>query len=233
MSTDPGQADSLLPVRYQLRATGVPFDPPNSLRSGIHHRGYLPHVKREGACYFVTFRLEDSLPASVLAGFRQERDERIRRLESCMPMDASRQQVERTYRRRVERYLDQGRGACHLGRPEIADLVAGALRHFDGERYRLQEWVVMPNHVHVLVWPLPGHLLGEITKAWKGYTARQANLLLGRSGKPFWQRESFDHWVRSEEEEGRIGGYIRRNPVGAGLCSQPEEWRWGSARRAG
>ena len=123
------------------------------------------------------------------------------------------EEIHRALRRKVERYLDRGAGECHLRRPEIADLVANALRHFDGEHYLLDEWVVMPNHVHVVLWPMPNYTLSEILKSRKQFTARQANLVLGRTGETFWQRESFDHWIRYDAEKERIRRYLRGNPV--------------------
>ena len=88
----------------------------------------------------------------------------------------------------------------------------------------------MANHVHVLLLPRvpPSRLL----KSLKGYTAYQANRVLGRTGEPFWQRESYDHWVRSQEEWQRIAAYIENNPVKAGVVSQAEEYRWASAHAA-
>jgi len=214
-------------VRFELRATGMPRETPNRLRSGIHSRGYLPHVKREGAIYFVTFRLADSLPKSVLLEFERQRAEAVRRLAAGD--HAGREAANRELLRQVERYLDRGVGACQLRHPEVADMVADALLHFHGTRYRLEEWVIMPNHVHLLLWPMPGHTLSAILQSRKRHTARQANLILQRTGESFWQPESFDHWVRDDDEKARIRRYIRNNPVKAGLCAQPEEWRWGSA----
>ena len=88
----------------------------------------------------------------------------------------------------------------------------------------------MPNHVHLLI--LPRVPVPKITHWIKGRTAREANLLLGRTGEPFWQDESYDHWVRTGQELGRIATYIEANPVSAGLTATPEEWPWSSAARA-
>ena len=187
-------------TRHQLRASGADDEGPNPLRSGIHSRGYLPHVKREGASYFVTFRLADSLPKEVLMNFEREKAERTRGLAEFTrrgeSINDSEEEIARDFRRQVERYLDQGAGACHLRRPDIADLVAGAVAHFHEQRYILREWVVMPNHVHVMVWPMPNHLLSDILKSWKQFTSRRAKKLVGMGEEPFWQPESFDHWIR-------------------------------------
>jgi len=93
--------------------------------------------------------------------------------------------------------------------------------------YELQSWVLMANHVHILIHPKAN--LSRITKAIKGFSARQANTILGRTGQPFWQDESYDHWVRGAEEEARIVRYIEENPVVAGLVGRAEDWRWSSA----
>ncbi|WP_281984259.1 transposase [Azonexus hydrophilus] len=226
---EPDANPGLQRVQYALRADGVPAETANRLRSGIHSRGYLPHVKREGTCYFVTFRLADSLPRAVLLQFERQRAEAVRKLKTADR--AGREAANRELLRRVERYLDRGVGACHLRRPEIAEMVANALRFFDGQRYHLHEWVVMPNHVHVLVWPMPNHLLSGIVKSWKQFTALRAKRLLGLQQCRFWQPESFDHWIRNDGERARVARYIRNNPMVAGLCSRPEEWRWSSAWR--
>jgi len=93
-------------------------------------------------------------------------------------------------------------------------------------QYLLHAYVVMPNHVHLLITPrLP---LSRIMRGIKGVSARDANRILGRYGKVFWQDESYDHWVRDEAEFGKIRFYIEHNPVGAGLVKQPEDWKWSS-----
>ena len=110
-------------------------------------------------------------------------------------------------------------------------MVADALQRLDGHQYLLGDWVVMPNHVHLVVWPLPNVTLSTILKGRKQYTATQANRILGRIGERFWQPESYDHWIRNDTEKARISRYIRMNPVKAGLCRDAEDWRWGSAWR--
>ena len=220
-------------TRFQLRASGAKGEAQKPLRSGVHSRGYLPHVKREGVSYFVTFRLADSLPKEIILRFGQEKTERLRRLAEFTrrgeSIDDSEEEILRDFRRKVERYLDRGAGACHLLRTEIADLVAGALQHFHQGRYLLHDWVVMPNHVHAIIWPMPNYLLSDILKSWKQFTSRRAKQILGMGQEPFWQRESYDHWIRNDEERTGISRYVRNNPVTAGLSSHPEGWRWSSA----
>ncbi|MBC8094208.1 MAG: transposase, partial [Akkermansiaceae bacterium] len=134
----------------------------------------------------------------------------------------------RERRRRLESYLDLGLGECWLRQPAIAELTEGALRFFDGERYRLGAWVVMPNHVHLLVdvWDVP---LSELMKSWKGFTAKSANKLLQRQG-PFWEREYLDTVVEDEKHRQTAVRYIENNPTKAKLVLDPKEWPWSSAR---
>lgn len=130
-----------------------------------------------------------------------------------------------------EETLDRARGACWLRRPEIAQLVEDALLHFDGERYRLCAWCVMPNHVHTL-FEITTTPLGDIVKSWKGYTAREGNRLLGRQGA-FWEEEYWDRFMRDERHFRDTVRYIKKNPAKARLTqtSDPREWPWSSARR--
>ena len=205
--------------------------PPDPLIAGLHFRGTLPHLKREGAIYFVTFRLADSLPAHEVARLKHERRvvlEQARAAKSPLTWHEE-QQLLNWYCDKVEALLDAGHGACWLSKPAVADLVAGAVKHFIGQRYELRAWVVMPNHAHVVVWPMPGNTLSDILHSWKSYTSKEANKLLHREGQTFWQAESFDHWIRDDEERARLVAYVENNPVKAALCARPEDWRWSNA----
>jgi REP element-mobilizing transposase RayT len=179
------------------------------------------------------------LPQEVLLRFLHEKAQALRALETiamvkpnnaqARPRKVCAEEIERDYRRKVERYLDQGAGACHLRRPDIAEMARDAFLHFHARQYLLDEWVIMPNHAHLTLWPMPKFTLSEILKGRKQYIAKQANRILGTTGEAFWQTESFDHWIRDDVEKSRIRRYIRANPVKAGLCLKPEEWRWSSA----
>jgi putative transposase len=213
-------------------------DPPNSGRhltsrlvAGLHSRGALPHLKREGASYFVTFRLAGTLPKEIVLGLKREREAILQEaLAHNRPLTWNEQrELFNWYSERVDSYLDAGHGDCRLKRPEVAKLVADALRFFDGERYDLHAWVVMPNHVHVVVHPEPPHTLSSILKSWKTYTAVHGNRILNRVGQPFWQNESYDHSCRDQDDHGRCSQYTLRNPAVAGLCADPRDWPWSSA----
>lgn len=195
------------------------------LRTGFHTRGYLPHIKVEGATYFVTFRLADSLPRSVVKEIKAEREallQKAKRNKGKLSKEDEKR-LRHLTTERIEEYLNAGHGACWLRRKDVATLVANALYSFDGDRYTLQGFVVMPNHVHLLVTPQGSYTLSSILHSWKSYTANEANRILGRSGE-FWQQESYDHIVRDDADFERILQYIIDNPVQAGLCSTPEEW---------
>lgn len=198
------------------------------LRSGLHHRGYLPHWKEDGRAYFVTFRLAGTLPRALLEELRHEKEALLAR-ERTARVSETVERLRRHHAERIEAYLDAGLGECWLKRPDIGGLVCDALRHFDGGRYDLHAWTVMPNHVHVVVTPLAEHTLSGILHSWKSFTALRANRHLGRAGQPFWQTESYDGLIRDEKHLARACDYTERNPVAAGLCEQPEDWPWGSA----
>ena len=225
-------------VEFELRAEGVkPDRQSNALRSGTHTRGYLPHVKREGARYFVTFRLADSLPKEVLLKIKGKRATRLAALNgsgTAKPKDSpgpaidSIKQIERDYFCDLEDYLDKGEGQCWLRRPDIARIVCEALKFFDVKRYDLKAWVVMPNHVHVVFWPMPNQTVSQIVQSWKRYSAREANKVLQLTGEAFWQPEPFDHWIRNDAEYARFCSYVVHNPVKARLCRMVEEWPWSS-----
>ncbi|MBM3883397.1 MAG: hypothetical protein FJ387_27435, partial [Verrucomicrobia bacterium] len=184
---------------------------------------YLPHWTQAGATYAVNFRLADALPQQVWEGFLRERDDIVKRArqQGRKLSDAERERLDQLYAERVEAFLDAGQGACWLRREPIAQLVQNALRHFDGQRYRLAAWCLMPNHVHVVLQPLADHTLPAILHAWKSFTAKEANKLLGRTGK-FWQDEYYDHLVRDQLDFERQVRYALDNAAKAGL----KGWNW-------
>ena len=185
--------------------------------SGWHNCGYLPHFEGGERAQFITFRLHDSLPQVLLERWRQE----LAR-EKSIDVDAA-------LRKRIEAYLDEGHGSMYLREERIACLVQDAPLYFDGERYRLSAWVVMPNHVHLLATPCDGYTLSRIMHSIKSFTAKEANKLLKRTGH-FWQTESFDRYIRDAKHFAATVRYIENNPVKARLCSAPHEWLFSSAR---
>jgi REP element-mobilizing transposase RayT len=203
------------------------------IHDGYHHRGYLPHLKVARAAYFVTFRLADSLPRDAVLRLKEQRDDLLQRAAREKPDDHehTRRALFVWYAAEVDAVLDQHSGASWLRQPRVAELVAGALRHFEGERYVLHAWCVMPNHVHVVVRPHLGHALDTILHSWKFYTGNEANKLIGRPGENFWQAESYDHWIRDEEDFAHCCRYTEENPVKAGLVACAADWPWSSATK--
>lgn len=143
-------------------------------------------------------------------------------------MPAKKRKVERE--KRVAAWLDRGEGECHLRDRRIAELVENTLLYFDGERYRLLAWCVMPNHVHAMIETTSGHPLERVIHSWKSYTAKEANRILRRRAT-FWQPEYHDRFIRDDDHYGNVLRYIELNPVIAGLVARPEDWRWSSAWR--
>jgi len=189
----------------------------------IRQGAYLPHWTRDGATYAVTFRLADSLPQSVLQAWLAERDNIILTAKQLgRPLSAYElERLDFLHSEKIETYLDSGAGECLLCQDNIAQIVRDAFLHFDGERYTIHAWCVMPNHAHVVVQPHSGHDLGAIMHSWKSFTAHAANRALNRSGN-FWQAESYDHLIRDEFEYSHAINYVLNNPVKAGL----KNWKW-------
>ena len=168
-----------------------------------YYERHLPHWQPQGAALFVTWRLFGSLPKDTPRGGKFAV---------------------------VDRQLDlAATGPRWLADQRVAQGVWDALAYGEKqlELYRLRAWVLMANHVHILVYPQAP--LPRITKSVKNYSARQANVILGRTGQPFWQDESYDRWVRGPSELEKIVRYIERNPVSAGLVDSIDKWRWSSA----
>jgi REP element-mobilizing transposase RayT len=204
---------------------------PNPLLSGFHFRGVLPHLKKAGGTYFVTFRQAGTLPKELLIRLKQERNAVLQQAAAAKRPLTWHEQEElfRWYSSRVDKYLDAGHGTCWLRNPSLAQIVVNALRFFNGDRYELHAWVVMPNHVHAVVYPKPGHTLSDILHSWKSFSSHKITKHLPKHAVPFWQHESYDHLIRDEEDLYRCCQYTLFNPVDAGLCSRPEAWRWSSA----
>lgn len=198
-----------------MRSTPRPHQPSRSPDGprGWYSRGYLPHFDSTLVQQVITFSLADALPREVV------------RRHLATETDDER-------RRRYEAYLDAGRGSCLLRHPDCAQVVVDAFLFHHPIRYRLLAWVVMPNHVHVMIAQQPGFRLGDIVQSWKRHTALAINRLVGRSGT-VWRREYWDRYVRDEGHFRYALEYLHRNPVKAGLVGKPEEWPWSSAANGG
>jgi REP element-mobilizing transposase RayT len=196
----------------------------------IRDRGRLPHWEKEEGLYFITFHLADSLPRQAL----EEMFERNRILAAAKRAGARLTPAQETFaakysQKRIEEYYDRGIGECLLNDSRIAEAMAEALRYWHGKRYRLVAWCIMPNHVHVVCRLLPGHNLSDVLRGWKGYSAREANRILGRKGR-IWRREYYDRLIRGEGEFQRAVQYVLSNPERAGL--RKWSWVWSEGREA-
>lgn len=214
------KAASARPLASHPQANGDLSAPDVGAREW-YSRGYLPHRDRTHLLQSITFRLADSLPQSEL-----------KQLElKLLLLPEIRRDVER--RKGIEQRLDAGMGCCALRHDESAACVQNALLHFDGDRYRVLAWVIMPNHVHVLL--DPAEPISKTIQGWKSFTARwllKHNDRLGL-GIPdphhVWMREYWDRFIRDDDHLRAAIDYIHRNPVKAGLCREPHEWPWSSA----
>jgi REP element-mobilizing transposase RayT len=176
----------------------------------FHHRR-LPHYHSIGQPIFLTWRLHGSLPAN-----------------RTFPAATTSGQAFVA----LDRLLDRANtGPLYLRKPEIATVVVEAIHHRCLQYYQLHSYVVMPNHVHLLITPLVE--ISKIMQSLKRFTAREGNRILGLTGQPFWQDESYDRLVRNETEFQRITRYIEMNPVHAGIATAREQFPWSSAGKAG
>ena len=177
----------------------------------VFHRRRLPHYHSINERMFLTWRLHGSLP--------------VNRRFPAGSISSGRAFLA------LDRVLDTAStGPLFLQRPEIAGCVVDALLYRDSQlkQYDLHSYVVMPNHVHLLITPLLP--VPQLTQSLKRFTATQCNRILARTGQPFWQDESYDRLVRNDEEFRKITHYIEMNPVNAGLATAPENYKWSSAR---
>lgn len=193
----------------------------NSKYKGFYTRGYLPHADFPKSIQHITFHLADALPKAALERMKQK----IELLND--------EEQKKEKRKQLQELLDAGYGSCVLKDETNAKIVCDSLLFGHGERYELIAWVVMPNHVHVLIeqnerWPL-----GKIVQSWKRHTAREINRKgapsCTRQNKPLWQREYFDRFIRNEKYFNNVMNYIEENPLKAGLVNKKEDWMWSSA----
>lgn len=215
----------------------------------INYQNRLPHIAPIGATFFVTFRLHDSLPRPVVESLRERMNRAIEQLKKDKPPDY--QEKIKNQRKLFFKHYDQQLdrkpyGECYLRKPAVAKIVADKLHELDGDKYDLITYCIMSNHVHVLFdtskqlvdennfflpeVPEDYTQLHQIMKLIKGATAYAANRLLGRKGA-FWQKDSYDHYVRNEKEFWNIVYYILRNPVKAGMVAEWKDFPYSYLKR--
>ena len=183
---------------------------------GWHSRGYLPHFDCGELAQSITFRLADSLP--------QEKLKQLKADLKCLPADKAK--IEK--RRQINELLDAGYGGCIIKQSRVALIVENSLLYYDGVRYRLLAWCIMPNHVHTLIVPLEPFSLSVIIQSWKSFTAKKICALLSCHGQ-IWQADYFDRFIRNDEHFSAVVSYIENNPVKAGLVKNAEKWKFSSA----
>lgn len=208
-------------LRNEFRA------PINAMHKGIHNRGYLPHWDFADSVQAITFRLDDSLPVEVVRRWKRELNEML-----ASPDQEESRRAQAELRRRIADYEDAGHGECLLAIPDHAAIVQAQLKKHHGSKYKLIEWCIMPNHVHVIIHCPDGTQIGEIVKSWKTHSAREINRVLLRQGS-LWSHDYHDRYIRDSVHLINVRSYIRNNPVNAGLCLSPEKWPWSSASQTG
>ncbi len=189
------------------------FDPRAEVKISAHK---LPHWSQSDCFCFVTWRLDDSLPPKLLVEW--EEDRAIWLKEHPKPWDS---RTERRFHElisaRLDEWLDAGHGSCVLKYPEVRKIVTDALDHFDGQRYDIASYVIMPNHVHVLLRLAPDSPLSDIMHSWKSFTSKAINKALNRSGA-LWQHEYWDRLIRNQQHFADCLDYINANPKKARLA---------------
>ena len=194
------------------RAAGVP----EPVHAGWRTRGYLPHFDAADTWQAITYRLADAMPRHAIESMEREL--------AVVPDDN--RQGER--RKRFEAWADAGHGACLLRRPGIAQIVWDNWQHFAGERYDIGPWVIMPNHVHILIRVREGWPLENILRSWKSFTAKRIMAVAGVAA-PIWLDDSWDRFIRDQGHWLNTKVYIENNPVAAGLVANASDWPWSSA----
>jgi len=202
---------------------GDVFDPKAELLIGERCR---PHWSQAGAIVFVTFRTADSIPREVLNRWERERGDWLHRRghstgqhwSLVLPKlnDEERAKFSRYFNRCRQMFLDTCHGRCLLRRAELARIVADSLLHFDGDRYRMGDFVVMPNHVHLLAAFATAEDMEKQFDSWLHYTAYRIHQRIGEKGH-LWQQEPFDRLVRGVEQYEYLRTYIADNPRKANL----------------
>ena len=211
-----------------------------------HCRKYLPHFENQ-RYQMITYRLYDSVPREVIEQWKREvevgvgvrassplcnADAAIGTQASSLPNQRAGSPHSNSKEREklvmIDKYEDSGVGQCFMRDDRVAQIVKDALFYYDGNKYKIIAWCIMPNHVHILIEVFNGFSLSEIIHSWKSFSANQINKLLNRAGQ-VWMMEYFDRYIRDYEHFDKVVNYIHNNPVKAGLVKSPSEYRWCSA----
>lgn len=196
---------------------------------GWYSRGYISHYDRGDIHQVITYRLKDSIPMAKLHQI------------NCQLQQLDPRYVKAQRRKKIENWLNAGHGCCILKYPACAEIVIDSWKFFDGIRYDLKAWVVMPNHVHVLAYFRKGWPLGKVINSWKSYSARRINQIIRLQGlgakmpenkdeAGLWQRGYWDRYIRDEAHYRKTIRYILENPVASGLVKNIRDWPFSSIR---
>ena len=168
----------------------------------------LPHWRQQGATYFVTFRLADSIPQAKLKELQDSMESWM--LNNPNPSDQEYKTFIYERMNQVEKWLDNGYGSCLLKNRQFQQELESCLLRFNNERYILSSYAIVANHVHITARPLTNYALEDLDGAWKRYSAIAINKLQKNDGK-LWQEESFDRIIRDTPHLRRVVGYIEKN----------------------
>ena len=212
----------------------------------VFYRRNLPHIHPRDATFFITFLLAGAIPLSVLKNIQQKNDKQVKIIKQNFSNDKSDIPVKKISKinkksfGKIDNYLDtNSRGPNWLSEKALSQMVAEKMHEMDGVRYELIAYTIMYNHVHILInttgfntstsidksGKTKNYPLADTMRLLKGSTSRACNNSLGRKGA-FWHHESYDHFVRNEEELNRIIKYIVNNPVKAGLVDDWQDWKF-------
>jgi len=199
----------------------MPLQPYNPEDNTTVSRRKLPHWEQQGCTNFITFRLNDSIPRSKFEDWNQRRMNWLNRINvdpntsSADLTDKLNTEQKTEYYQKFTQYyhdlLDSGLGSCLLKKAKNAKILADTLLFFDQNRYRMGDFIIMPNHVHLLITPLEPWSISQLLQSWKRHSAREINKANLQTGT-LWRAESYDHIVRNEQQLIRIQKYIKDNP---------------------
>lgn len=197
-----------------------------------YYQRHLPHIIPQGETFFVTFRLKNTVPLSVIEHLKNKYaqieneicEKNIKEIEKKAYIYDN----HKRYFADFDKFLDSnGQKIRHLENPAIAQIVADAIHFYDKKSYQLHSYCIMPNHVHLLITEnIQAEILYKTTASIKRYSVVRANKILQQVGQPFWADESYDHLVRNEQEFENINAYILNNPVKAGLVEKWQDWKF-------
>jgi len=192
------------------------FDPNNEIEVYYGQHGNLPHIIQEKVWFFVTFRLADAIPLEKIIQLKIEKENWLKNHNIHNLTKEEKKEYYTLFSEQFENWLNAGYGCCILRNEKVSKMVSNSILYFNNIRYRLNEWVIMPNHIHILIKPIFEFKLYDIMHSLKSYTAHNINKIMSQKGK-VWMHESYDHIVRNDKALEAIRYYIRMNPVVANI----------------